>query len=138
MESGRSTCRSGAFLPVASILLALILLGEEPSPALAAGSALMIVGIVLGRFGARALETLRAAGPRAKAALIQLKHWACRPDIVVQHRAPRKGRRAPGSRRTGWLRAQSFPERRPCVSEAPCLQLRNLEPGAARRGRWCA
>ena len=70
---------AGAFSPVASILFALILLGEEPSPALAAGSALMMVGIVLGRFGARALETLRAAGPRAKAALIQLKHLGVPP-----------------------------------------------------------
>jgi hypothetical protein len=70
---------AGAFSPVASILFALLLLGEAPSPAFAAGGALMVAGIAIGRFGARALQSLRAAAARADAALKQLQRFAGEP-----------------------------------------------------------
>jgi len=66
LRSARSgdVALAGAFSPIAAILFALLIHGERPSPALAAGGAMIVTGIVIGQLGARtfaALRTLRAA-----------------------------------------------------------------------------
>jgi drug/metabolite transporter (DMT)-like permease len=50
---------AGAFSPVAGVLFALLLLGETPSPALAAGGGVILAGIAIGLLGQSALEQLR-------------------------------------------------------------------------------
>ena len=49
---------AGAFSPVAGIMFALVILGETPTPALAAGGAVILVGIAIGQFGRYALNTV--------------------------------------------------------------------------------
>jgi drug/metabolite transporter (DMT)-like permease len=50
---------TGAFSPVAGIVFALVLLGEPPSPALAAGGGVILAGIAIGLLGQSTLEQLR-------------------------------------------------------------------------------
>lgn len=64
---------AGAFSPVAGILFALLLLGEPPSASLAAGGAVILAGIAVGRFG----ERMQASVRQRRSAIAG--RFACRP-----------------------------------------------------------
>ncbi|HSA83025.1 MAG TPA: DMT family transporter [Geminicoccaceae bacterium] len=67
---------AGVFSPVAAILFALVLQGEVPSPALGAGGAVIVLGIVCGQFGARIVRRLQPRLRTAAARTARLDHRA--------------------------------------------------------------
>lgn len=55
---------AGAFSPAAGIVFALVILGETPTRALAAGDAIILVGIAIGQFGHHASQQPPTAGSK--------------------------------------------------------------------------
>ncbi len=79
---------AGSFSPVAGIGFALVLLGEPPTAALAAGGAVIVLGIAIGQFGGPASARLKAVRElRALVVAVAPAHGSSVSSPILKARA---------------------------------------------------